>query len=507
MEGTNQAQEVRAAQIRLLYEQAPPALIATTINAAIVVLVFWRLIPKSLLIGWFLVSLLVVLARFALRRCYLLNNPTAAESPRWGRYFIAGVAINGVLWGFAGFFFFLENHYVHQLFLAFVLAGMASGSIATLSPVSNAYLIFLVPALLPYTARLVSVGSEVHLAMGGMLLLYIVMMTIISRRQHVTVAESLRLRFENLDLLDDLKRTQDRQERVNQELAAQVAEKRRAQDLLQKAYAELEQRVRERTEMLARSEEALRNASRRKDEFLAMLGHELRNPLAPIRNAVQIMRRPELSESLLTWARDIIDRQVDHLARLVDDLLDVSRIVQGKISLHTIPLDLATVVEHALEASGPLIAARHHKLSVSLPEQPLQVTGDLVRLAQVISNLLNNAAKYTDAGGRIQLETQACDHWVSIRVRDNGMGISAVLLPHVFDLFTQADQSLARTQGGLGIGLTLVKRLVEMHGGHVEAHSQGPGQGSEFVVRLPREGISRNGTSAGFDDGIRRAEC
>jgi signal transduction histidine kinase len=485
-DATDYAEEVRAAQIKLLYEQAPSAFIAIIINAAIIVTVLWGPVPKPLLMGWFLASLLVLFARIGLRRSYLLNSPTTAESLRWGRRFVFGVAVNGMLWGFAGFFFFVEQSYVYQLLLAFVLAGMASGAIGTLSPVRDAYLAFLVPALLPYLARLVSAGGKVHLAMGGMLLLYIAMMGMISRRLHASVAESLRLRFANLDLLDDLRRARDKQERINEELAAQIAEKQRAQHALQRANEELEQRVRERTEKLAQSEEALRSANRRKDEFLAMLGHELRNPLAPIRNAVQIMRRPDVPESLRERSRDIIDRQVDHLARLVDDLLDVSRIVQGKISLHTAPLDLATVVEQAVEASRPLIEARHHQLSVRLPGEPVRVNGDSVRLAQVVSNLLNNAAKYTDPGGRIRLETEACEHWAGIRIRDNGVGIPAALLPHVFDLFTQADHSLARTQGGLGIGLTLVKRLVEMHGGRVEARSGGPGQGSEFEVWLPR---------------------
>lgn len=228
MKGTDHAQEVRAAQIRLLYEQAPSALIATTINAAILVFVLWKPISKPCLLGWFLVCVLIV------------------------------------------------------------LTGMASGSIATLSPVRHAYPMFLVPALLPYMVRLVSVGDDVYLAMGGMMLLYIIMMVIISQRQHTTVAESLRLRFENVDLLSDLTQAKDRQEKVNEELAAQIMEKRRAQEALQEAYTELERRVRERTEELAQSEEALREADRRKDEFLAMLGHELRNPLAPISNAMHI---------------------------------------------------------------------------------------------------------------------------------------------------------------------------------------------------------------------------
>ncbi|MCI0629758.1 MAG: PAS domain S-box protein [Phycisphaerales bacterium] len=236
------------------------------------------------------------------------------------------------------------------------------------------------------------------------------------------------------------------------------------------------------------AEEALRLADRRKDEFLAMLAHELRNPLAPIGLAVEVLRRsPETGESL-AWARDVISRQVAQLTRLVDDLLDVSRITRGKIRLSISPIDLGRVIAHAVETSRPLIVARHHELSIDVPNQPLPVQGDIVRLAQVVSNLLNNAAKYTDAGGRIALSARNVDAQVVLKVADNGMGIPAHMLERVFEMFTQLappDSPSDRSHDGLGIGLTLVKRLVEMHGGTIEAQSEGPGKGSEFIVRLP----------------------
>ncbi len=240
--------------------------------------------------------------------------------------------------------------------------------------------------------------------------------------------------------------------------------------------------ITERKEM----EQALREADRHKDEFLAMLAHELRNPLAPIRNAVQVMRRIDLPDPKLCWISEVIDRQVHHLARLVDDLLDVSRLVRGKILLRKEPLELAGLVHQAVETSRPLIEARKHRLALSLPPESVCLEGDPVRLTQVLLNLLNNAAKYTHEGGRIWLEAEraGCDE-VVIRVRDTGMGIPAPLLPRIFDLFTQAEQSLDRAQGGLGIGLTLVQRLVALHGGHVEARSEGPGRGAEFSVWLP----------------------
>lgn len=232
-------------------------------------------------------------------------------------------------------------------------------------------------------------------------------------------------------------------------------------------------------------EEALREVNQRKDEFLAMLGHELRNPLAPIASAVQILRVHAADHPESEWARTVIDRQTRHLARLVDDLLDVSRIVRGQIVLHREEIDLAEIVTHGIETSRPLIRARNHQLHVQLPRTRLLVSGDLTRLAQVLANLLNNAAKYTDEGGEIWLSAAREGNRAVLRIRDTGAGIAASLLPRVFELFAQAERTLDRSQGGLGIGLTLVKFLVEMHGGSVEARSDGLGRGAEFIVRLP----------------------
>ena len=224
---------------------------------------------------------------------------------------------------------------------------------------------------------------------------------------------------------------------------------------------------------------------RRKNEFLAMLAHELRNPLAPIRNAVHVLRTLGLKDADLEWANDVISRQVDQMVRLVDDLLDISRITRGKIRLRKEPIDVSEAVARAVETSRPLLDARKHELTVMLPDGPLHVDGDLVRIAQVLANLLNNAAKYTGEGGKIAIEVSRADGAVVVRVRDNGIGISAEMLSSIFDLFTQADRSLDRSQGGLGIGLTLVRRLVELHGGSVQAYSEGPTRGSEFVIHLP----------------------
>jgi PAS domain S-box-containing protein len=240
----------------------------------------------------------------------------------------------------------------------------------------------------------------------------------------------------------------------------------------------LEEQLRQRAEQLAQ-------ADRRKDEFLAMLGHELRNPLSPIRSAVEVMQQCGLNDPTLQWAHDVIQRQVEHLTRLVDDLLDISRINRDKITLQKQPVTMSQVVNQAVETTRPMLDARRHHLSVRLPAEPLWLDADPTRLTQVLANLLNNAAKYTPECGRVYVWAERQDGEAVVGVRDTGQGIPPDLLPHVFDPFIQADHSLARTQGGLGIGLTLVRRLVEMHGGRVEAHSAGSGTGSEFVIRLP----------------------
>ncbi len=235
----------------------------------------------------------------------------------------------------------------------------------------------------------------------------------------------------------------------------------------------------------ARVELALKEADRHKDEFLAMLAHELRNPLAPIYNAVQLMRRKQLDDPQLAWSRDIIERQIAHLSRLVDDLLDVSRITRGKINLTKELLDVSNLIARAVETTDPLITERSHDLVVEVPDEPVKVLGDPTRLTQALGNVLSNAAKYTERGGRITIAVRRQGAEVAIRVTDTGEGIPGDLLPVIFNLFTQLDRTSGRAQGGLGIGLALVRRLVEMHGGSVTAHSDGVGKGSEFVIRLP----------------------
>ena len=249
----------------------------------------------------------------------------------------------------------------------------------------------------------------------------------------------------------------------------------------------------------------LKDADRRKDDFLAMLAHELRNPLAPIRTAVKVLHLKGSDLPEARGARGIIDRQVEHLTRLIDDLLDVSRITLNKLQLRRQPLELSDVITGAVESSRSFIEQRGHELTVTLPPEPVYINGDLVRLAQVFLNLLNNAAKYTEQGGRIWLTADRQQHHAVVRVKDTGVGIPSDKLPRLFEMFYQVDASLERTHGGLGIGLSLVRRLVEFHGGSVEARSEGPGKGSEFTVRLPALVEEPQAVMPQRDDSERRA--
>jgi signal transduction histidine kinase/ActR/RegA family two-component response regulator len=249
--------------------------------------------------------------------------------------------------------------------------------------------------------------------------------------------------------------------------------------------ARARQRIETQIAELQQHHAALEDAAQRKDEFLAVLAHELRNPLAPIASALDILKQPRLDPSIAAQARDTADRQLQHMTRLIDDLLDVSRIMRGKIELQTQRVPLATIVERAIETVQPLIDREGHRLTVELPGRPVMIEADVVRLAQVLANLLSNAVKYTEAGGQIALSASLEGEELLLYVRDSGIGIDAESLPRLFDMFMQAVPGSGRSRGGLGIGLTLVKNLVELHGGHVVANSAGLGQGSEFLIRLP----------------------
>jgi signal transduction histidine kinase/CheY-like chemotaxis protein len=261
----------------------------------------------------------------------------------------------------------------------------------------------------------------------------------------------------------------------------------------------------------ARSEHAklnteLREEHQRKDEFLAMLAHELRNPLSPLLTSLEILRHPAVTVDQRDRQIDVMRRQVAQLSRLVEDLLDVSRVRRGRIELKRSQVSLRDVIDHAMEECQPLLQTRRHQLSLSLPEAALWVDVDPARMTQAFANLLNNAAKYTDAGGRLMLTAVREGSEAVVRIKDSGIGIAADMLPHVFDLFAQGHVSIERAQGGLGIGLTLVRMLLELHGGSVTADSPGPGQGSTFIVRLPLADVNMPARAA-FEGETKAVDC
>jgi PAS domain S-box-containing protein len=248
--------------------------------------------------------------------------------------------------------------------------------------------------------------------------------------------------------------------------------------------------------------ETLEEQGRHLTEFLAMLAHELRNPLAPIRNALGIVAMNKELPPQVAWSHEVIERQVGHLTRLVDDLLDVSRITRGKLRMRNEPMDINAAVQRAIESSRPLVDARKHRLEIRLGQEPLLVHGDLTRLTQVVLNVVNNAAKYTPEGGVIEIVSGVVEDDVEVRVRDNGVGIPPALLEQVFDLFAQGERTIDRSEGGLGIGLTLARRIVDLHGGTITAKSEGPGRGAEFVLRMPRLNLELEQASGHADAGL-----
>lgn len=276
----------------------------------------------------------------------------------------------------------------------------------------------------------------------------------------------------------DLYRKTQQLERLNRELEQRVADRTAA---LEASTAQLA----ERTAALEVSTAQLQEADKRKDEFIAMLAHELRNPLAPIRTAAQLMRLKDLPEARRDRAREMIERQIDHLVRLIDDLLDVSRITRGLITLQPKLVELGPIVSHAMETARPAIEARQQEMTVQMASEPIFIEGDPTRLAQAIGNVLHNAAKFTPDRGQISLRIGLEDGLATIRIKDTGVGIPAPALPQIFELFARGDYEAPATQPGLGIGLSLVRRFMEMHGGSVVAESEGPGLGSEFILRLP----------------------
>ena len=454
--GDRRQRQVHAAETRLLYDNACTGIVATIVIAALLAYAQWDVKPRSVVLAWLLYVLLVSAARYMLVRRYWRASPTDIDSRRWSVAFAVGAAMAAAGWVAAAITLYAPARPMNEAFLVFVVGGVMLGGASLLAARPEAFLTFLLPTGLFTALRLASEGDEDHLMMGFLTAVFTAATLTTTWRFHRVIESSFKLRFDNQDLIESLQTAKNQAEALNREL---------------------EQRVRDRTAKLM-------EADQRKDEFLATLAHELRNPLAPIRFALESLKLGT-PPTIATRARDVIERQVRQLVRLVDDLLDVSRITANKIQLRREPHELARLMETAVESIMPLATAAEQTLDVGLPSTPIHVYGDGTRLVQIFVNILNNAVKFTPRGGHIWFTADQQSDEAVVRIRDTGIGIAPDALPRVFDMFQQAEPTLERSAGGLGIGLTLARRLVEMHEGRIDIRSPGPGQGTEVEIRLP----------------------
>ena len=448
-------QQVRAAETRLLYDNAHTGTIVTVVIASLLAYAHWDSIPRAAVLAWLLYMLGVAAARSLLVRLYRQASP-GEEVGRWNQLFVAGAALAALGWGAGAFILNPARQPANEILLVFAVGGVMLGGASLLAARPEAFLAFLLPAGFLTALRLAIEGDRTHVMMAFLAGLFTVATVVTTWRFHVVIASSLRLGFANRELIASLRAAKDEADALNRQL---------------------ELRVRDRTARLT-------EADQRKDEFLATLAHELRNPLAPIRFALEALKA-NAPPPMATRARDIMERQVGQLVRLVDDLLDVSRITANKIQLHREPLDITRLMTIAAESIAPLATAAGHTLHVEPPARALIVSGDSARLVQVFTNVLQNAVKFTPGAGDIWFTAEAHADLAVVRIRDTGIGIAPDALPRVFEMFHQAEPILERTVGGLGIGLTLARRLVEMQDGQIEIRSAGTGQGTEVEIRFP----------------------
>jgi signal transduction histidine kinase/ActR/RegA family two-component response regulator len=446
---------IRAAETRLLYANANTGVAITLVIATLLAYAQWNVVAQPVIAVWFVYMVAVSVARFVLAQRYWRASPTTADR-RWAASFVMGTALATTGWGIAATVLYPLNAPVNEIFVVFVIGGVMLGSASLLAARPEAFVTFLLPTGLATSWSLATQGDEQHLLMGFLAIVFTIATIITTWRFHLAIESSFRLQFANENLIESLRKAKDDTDALNREL---------------------EFRVRERTAQLL-------EADQRKDEFLATLAHELRNPLAPIRFALESLKR-DAPRATAVRAQAIIDRQVGQLVRLVDDLLDVSRITANKIHLRRAPLDLGRLMVTAVESITPLAVASGHALDVQVPTSAICIDGDATRLVQVFANVLSNAVKFTPRGGHIWFTAEQASDVAVVRIRDTGVGIANDVLPRVFDMFHQAEPVLERSTGGLGIGLTLARRLVQMHHGHIEVRSPGIDEGTEVEIRFP----------------------
>ena len=456
LDGDERQRQVHAAETRLLYENATTGAAVAVVIASLLAYAQRDVVPRFTVSVWLLYVLLVSAARFVLARRYWRAAPSDTESGPWNVAFVVGTAMAAAGWGAGAIVLYPAAGSTNEILVVFTVGGVMLGGASLLAARPEAFLTFLLPTGLLTAFRLATEADEDHLMMAFLAAVFTVATVITTWRFHLAIESSFKLRFDNRDLIESLQTAKNHAEALNRDL---------------------ELRVHDRTAKLL-------EADQRKDEFLATLAHELRNPLAPIRFALETLKI-DTPGATAAHARDVLERQIKQLVRLVDDLLDVSRIAANKIQLRREPVDLGRLMATAVESIAPLATAAGHTIDVQLPSTPLYVNGDAARLVQVVANILNNSVKFTPRGGHIRFTADRQSHEAVVRVRDTGVGIAIDVLPRVFDMFHQAEPVLARSKGGLGIGLTLARRLVEMHGGHIAVRSAGTGQGTEVEIRLP----------------------
>jgi signal transduction histidine kinase/ActR/RegA family two-component response regulator len=455
-EDAQRRQQVRAAETRLLYENATTGFAVTVVIASVLTYALWDAVPRRDVVAWLLYMFAVSLGRLVIARRYWRAPAPDLDNGRWTAAFVVGTALAAAGWGGGAIALSPPGPPMSEILVVFIIGGVMLGSASLLAARPEAFLTFLLPTGVLTSTWLLSRGDDAHLIMGVLGVVFTLATVLTTWRFHLAIESSFGLRFANQALIERLQRAKDDADALNREL---------------------ELRVGDRTAQLM-------EADQRKDEFLATLAHELRNPLAPIRFALETLKADPLGAKT-TRAREVIERQVSQLVRLVDDLLDVSRITANKIQLRTEPLDLGRLLTIAVESIAPLAAAADHTVDVQLPERSIPVHGDAARIVQVFANVLNNAVKFTPRGGHIQVTADRDSDGAVVRIRDTGVGIAADVLPRVFGMFQQAEPVLERSTGGLGIGLTLARRLVDMHHGRIDVRSPGAGQGTEVEIRLP----------------------
>lgn len=460
-----------AKQTRMLYRTVSVSQVVALVNGVVLAAVQAIVVDMRQVVLWLACLTAIALIRLHLGMRFKRASPPISDSERWLTYYSVAAIASGVVWGSAAWFLFPQDSVVHQVFLAFVLGGMVAGAVSLLTPVFPVFALFALCTLIPAIVRLLMAGDYMHYAMGGMSTLFLLVMLVTGKRIHDTISTSLMFRFENRALVVDLTGARQHLQAVNADLL-------RTQETLRASNQELERRVAERTA-------ALEIADHRKDEFIAMLSHELRNPLAGICTSSYLLRQVDPGSQYAVRAREVIERQAQYLARLVDDLLDITRITRGKITIRRERVDLAGCVRRTVEDYGRLFTDLGVRLFTDVPAVPVWAAVDPTRMAQLIGNLLQNAAKFTPSAGQVTISLHVGDDQAELRVSDSGAGIDPELLPALFEPFVQGDRSAARMEAGLGLGLALVKGIAQLHGGSVRGESKGVGLGATFIVRLP----------------------